>query len=315
MSARIGISSLYLAILLALGVLPLVAGEFYVNLASQILIAVIIAASLNLLVGYGGLDSLGHAAFFGFAAYVCAWTSVNLGVSHSTAAILAILGATALAAAFGFMALRSTGLAFLMITLALSQVLWGLSYRWVSVTNGDNGISGNIRPALFGYSLTDSVSFYWFVLFVAVIALVFMALFIGSAFGTSLKATRDAPRRAAAIGFDVWTIRWVTFVYAGFWGGVSGLLYVYYHQFVHPSVLSLTNSVEVLLSVIVGGAGTFSGPIVGAVLVMMLRHLSSAYTDRWFMLMGFAFLFIILVLPEGIVPGVRRLLRGKGGQR
>ena len=294
-------------------VLPFFAGDFYVNLASQILIAAIFALSLNLLVGYGGMTSLGHASFLGVAAYVSALLTTRYGLGHGPAAILSIAGTTLMAALFGLIALRATGLGFLMITLALSQVLWGLAYRMSNVTNGDNGIAGLTRPMPFGIPLDSAASFYWFALVVATLAFVMMAIFVSSSFGSSLKGVRDQPRRMAALGFNPWMIRWITFIYAGFWGGVSGLLYVYYHKYIHPTSLSTTSSAEALLSVIAGGSGTLGGPVVGATLVLLLKNYASAYVERWNMLLGLVFLFIVLVMPTGIVPGLRNLASRKGG--
>jgi branched-chain amino acid transport system permease protein len=289
---------------------PFFAGDFYINLASQILIATIFALSLNLLVGFGGMTSLGHASYLGVAAYISALLTSRYGFGHGSAAILSIAGTAAMAAFFGIIALRATGLGFLMITLALSQVLWGLAYRMSDVTNGDNGIAGLTRPMPFGISLDSAVSFYWFALVVASVAFVMMAIFVSSSFGSSLKGVRDQPRRMAALGFNPWMIRWITFIYAGFWGGVSGLLYVYYNKYIHPSSLSTTSSAEALLGVIAGGSGTLGGPIVGAALVLLLKNYASAYVERWNMLLGLVFLFIVLVMPTGIVPGLNKLLAG-----
>jgi branched-chain amino acid transport system permease protein len=289
---------------------PFVAGDFYVNLASQILIAAIFALSLNLLVGFGGMTSLGHASYLGVAAYVSALLTSRYGFGHGMAAIIAIAGTIAMAAFFGVIALRATGLGFLMITLALSQVLWGLAYRLSNVTNGDNGIAGLNRPAPFGISLDTPTAFYWFTLIVATFAFLTMAVFVSSSFGSSLKGVRDQPRRMAALGFNPWMIRWITFIYAGFWGGVSGLLYVYYNKYIHPTSLSTTSSAEALLGVIAGGSGTLGGPVVGAALVLLLKNYASAYVERWNMLLGLVFLFIVLMMPAGIVPGLARLAAG-----
>jgi branched-chain amino acid transport system permease protein len=289
--------------------LPSFAGDFYINLGSQILIAAIFALSLNLLVGFGGMTSLGHASFLGVAAYVSALLTSRYGFAHGPAAIVSIAGTTAMAAVFGVIALRASGLGFLMITLALSQVLWGLAYRLSNVTNGDNGIAGLTRPMPFGASLDSAASFYWFALAVAAVAFLMMTTFVSSSFGSSLKGVRDQPRRMAALGFNPWMIRWITFIYAGFWGGVAGLLYVYYNKYIHPTSLSTTSSAEALLGVIAGGSGTLSGPIVGAALVLLLKNYASAYVERWNMLLGAVFLFIVLVMPTGIVPGLRKLQR------
>src|SRR5438552_1482837 len=151
----------WIALGLALAGFPLVGGDFSVNLVSQIFIAAIFAASLNLLVGYGGLVSLGHASWIGLAAYTSAWLYLRLGLGHWITAPLALVMTTLFAGLFGWIALRATGLGFLMITLALSQVLWGTAYRWSAVTNGDNGLSGLARPAPLGISIDAPAAFYF----------------------------------------------------------------------------------------------------------------------------------------------------------
>lgn len=303
-------------LLLVLAALPWLAGEYYVNLTSQILIAAIFAASLNLLVGYGGLTSLGHATYLGLSAYISAWLSVRMGLGHAVTAPAALIITTLIGAAFGWISLRASGLGFLMLTLALSQIVWGLGYRWVSVTNGDNGLSGLTRPAPFGISLDDSSAYYWFVLIITAVTLYAVARLVNSPFGASLRGTRDQARRMSSLGFNVWMIRWVTFVVASFLGAVAGLLYIYFHKYIHPSVMSITVSAEALLSVIAGGAGTLGGPLVGAALVMLLKNYVSAYIEHWNMLLGIVFVFIVIFLPAGIVPGVRAFLqRIRGGQK
>ena len=304
-------SALLAALLLQL---PLFASDFYINLASQILIAAIFALSLNLLVGFSGMTSLGHASYLGVAAYISALLTSRYGFGHGAAAIISITGTIAMAAFFGVIALRATGLGFLMITLALSQVLWGLAYRMSNVTNGDNGIAGLTRPAPLGISLESAATFYWFALVVASFSFLMMIIFVSSSFGSSLKGVRDQSRRMPALGFNPWMIRWVTFIYAGFWGGISGLLYVYYNKYIHPTSLSITSSAEALLGVIAGGSGTLGGPAIGATLVLLLKNYASAYVERWNMLLGLVFLFIVLVMPTGIVPGLSGLatrLRGR----
>lgn len=294
-------------LLVVLAALPWVAGEYYINLASQIMIAALFAASLNLLVGYGGMTSLGHATYLGLSAYVSAWTFLKLGIGHASAAAFALGATTFAACVFGWLALRASGLSFLMITLALSQVLWGLGYRWVNVTNGDNGLSGLTRPAPFGINLDRSADYYHFTLIVVTLALLVIARFVNSPFGASLRGTRDQSRRMSALGFDVWRIRWITFVFSGFLAAVAGLLYVYYHKYIHPSALAISSSAEVLLGVIAGGSGTLVGPLVGAALVLLLKNYASAYIERWNTLMGVVFVLIVMFMPDGLVPGVRRL--------
>jgi branched-chain amino acid transport system permease protein len=294
------------AFIAGLVVLPFVAGEYYINFSSQILIAAIFAASLNLLVGYGGLPSLGHASYLGVSAYLSAWLFLKLNMGHAWSAPIALGATTLMAALFGLIALRATGLGFLMLTLALSQVLWGTAYRWVAVTDGDNGLRGLTRPAPFGISLDNPSAFYWFALAITLLALWLIAKFVRSPFGATLAGTRDQARRMSALGHNVWMIRWITFVYAGFWGAVSGLLFVYYHKYIHPASLSLTSSAEALIAVIAGGSGTLAGPLIGAAIVMVLKNYVSSFLDRWNMLLGFVFLIIILFMPDGLVPGLRR---------
>ena len=303
------------AFIAALLVLPLVAGEYYINFSSQILIAAIFAASLNLLVGYGGLPSLGHASYLGVSAYVSAWLFLKLNLGHAWSAPIALGATTLMAALFGLIALRATGLGFLMLTLALSQVLWGTAYRWVAITDGDNGLRGLTRPAPFGFSLDNPSAFYWFVLIIALLALWLMARFVRSPLGATLAGTRDQARRMSALGHNVWLIRWITFVYGGFWGAVSGLLFVYYHKYIHPASLSLTTSAEALIAVIAGGSGTLAGPLIGAAIVMVLKNYVSSFLDRWNMLLGFVFLIIIMFMPDGLVPGLQRWwARARGGR-
>jgi len=302
---RIAFLSVLVAGLFAL--LPVFAGDFYINLGSQIMIAAVFALSFNLLVGYAGLTSLGQAAFLGLAAYLSAWLTTRAGLGHGSAALLSILGTILVAAGFGLIALRASGLGFLMITLALSQVLWGLAYRWVSVTNGDNGMTRLSRPQPLGISIDSAASFYWFALIVTLVSFILIAIFVRSAFGDSVTGTRDQSRRMSALGYNVWIIRWITFIYAGFWGGIAGLLYVYYNKYIHPTSLSITTSAEGILGVIAGGSGTLVGPIIGAALVTFLKNYVSSYLERWNMLLGFVFLIIVVVMPDGIVPGLHRL--------
>jgi branched-chain amino acid transport system permease protein len=282
--------------------IPFYSGEYYINLGSQMLIAAIFASSLNLLVGYGGLTSLGHAVYLGLSAYITALLITKLGMNHAQTVVIALMATTVMGMIFGWIALRATGLGFLMLTLALSQIFWGLAYRWVSMTNGDNGISGITRPTPFGINLDESNYFYWFVLSIFLASIFIISRIVQSPFGVSICGTRDQAKRMTALGFNVWLIRWITFVLASFFGAVAGLLYVYFHKYIHPTVMSITSSAEALLCVIAGGAGTLTGPIIGAFLVMILKNYVSGYVERWNMLLGAVFVFIVLFMPSGITP-------------
>jgi branched-chain amino acid transport system permease protein len=285
-----------------------VPGTFYVNIASQILLYAILALGVNVLAGYAGLVSLGHAGLFGIAAYTGA-KILAAGGGHGIAAAAALAVAVLAAAVFAVLALRGTGLGFVMITVALGQIVWGVAYRWISLTNGDNGISIPGRPNPFGLSLATPKAFYWATLVVFLFALASMAILVASPFGAALRGTRDQPRRMSALGYHVWMIRFVAFLFSGLWTGVAGLLYLYYHQFVSPQAVALTASAEALLMVISGGTGTLLGPVVGAGLVVVIKNVASAYIERWNFVLGAVFVLIVVFMPDGLVPGLARLGR------
>jgi branched-chain amino acid transport system permease protein len=295
--------------LIAMATLPLWAsGIYYVNVASQILFWAIFAQALNVLVGYAGLTSLGHAALFAMSGYTAALLFAA-GASHAVAATAALAATVVMSGLFALLALRASGIGFLMITLALGQILWGIAYRWASLTNGDNGVNFKSRPAPFGIDLTSPAAFYYATLAVFLTCVITMAVFVRSPFGAAVRGTRDQPRRMIALGYHVWLIRFVAFLLSGFWTGVAGLLFVYYNQFISPQVAALQTSAEALLMVISGGSATLFGPIAGAAIVVIMKNVASAYIERWSLVLGVIFVLIISFMPEGLVPGTMRLLR------
>jgi branched-chain amino acid transport system permease protein len=295
--------------LILLVTLPFWMGNsYYINVASQVLLFAVFALALNVLVGYAGLVSLGHAGLFAVAGYTAALL-LQSGYGHLVADCSAIVVTLAASAIFAVLALRATGIGFLMITLALGQIIWGVAYRWASLTNGDNGVNVTTRPAPFGISLSNAPSFYFATLIVFLLALVTMAAFVRSPFGASLRGTRDQARRMNALGYNVWLVRFLAIMFSGFWTGVSGLLFIYYNQFISPQVSALTTSAEVLLMVIAGGTATLLGPITGAVIVVIMKNVVSAYIERWNLVLGVIFVLIISFMPEGLVPGSVRLAR------
>ena len=281
---------------------------YYVNIASQILLYAVFALGLNVLVGYAGLVSLGHAGLFGVAAYVVAYL-LAAGYGHMLAILAALVFGLAATAGFAALALRATGISFIMITLALGEIIWGLAYRWISITNGDNGISVASRPAPFGLQLTSARGFYDATLVIFLLAVVGCAVFVRSPFGAALCGTRDQPRRMNALGYHVWMIRFGAFMFSGLLASVAGILFVYYNEFISPQALALTASAEGLLMVISGGAGTLLGPVVGAALVVIVKNVVSAYVTRWNFMLGAIFVAIVVFMPEGLVPGAARLAR------
>ncbi len=295
--------------LVALVTLPVwVSNSYYINVASQILLFAVFALALNVLVGYGGLVSLGHAGLLAISGYSAALL-LDAGYGHLAADLTALAVTLLASAVFGVLALRSTGIGFLMITLALGQIVWGVAYRWANLTNGDNGVNVTSRPAPFGISLASADAFYLATLVVFLAAVVSMVVFVRSPFGASLCGTRDQPRRMNALGYNVWLIRFLAFMFSGFWSGVAGLLFVYYNQFISPQVAALQGSAEVLLMVISGGTATLLGPIAGAAIVVIMKNVASAYVERWNLVLGVIFVLIISFMPEGLIPGTVRLWR------
>jgi branched-chain amino acid transport system permease protein len=312
------VKALHVLGVISLAAAPWVLGSNYaINMATQVLIAALFASSLNLLLGYGGLFSFGHNAMFGGAAYIAALALTKFGLSPLAATGAALLGVLLLSAVIGAIALRATGIGLAMITLALGQVVWGLAYRWVSMTNGENGIGGIQRPTLPGIDLNHPRQFYWTVLCCTFALLWALKRLVDSPYGASLRGTRDQARRMGALGHDVWLIRWLAFLYAGVLAGVAGLMFLWYHRFVSPHVLSLGESAEVLLMVVSGGAGTFAGPLVGAAIVVLIKNVASSFIESWQILLGALFLFVVVATPDGLVPGCRNVLgrwRNRWGQ-
>ncbi len=294
---------------MALVALPYAITEpYYVNIASQILLYAVFALGLNILAGYGGLVSLGHAGLSGVAAYGVAYL-LAAGYGHIVAIAGGLAAGLIVTAGFAALSLRAGGISFIMITLALGEIVWGLAYRWISITNGDNGITVNTRPAPFGLSLTSAIGFYNATLIVFLLVIAGCAVFVNSPFGAALAGTRDQPRRMSALGFHVWMIRFWAFMLSGFISAISGVLFVYYNQFISPQALALTASAEGLLMVISGGAATLLGPVVGAALVVIVKNVVSAYIARWNFMLGAIFVAIVVLMPEGLVPGTVRLVR------
>ncbi|MEP7031627.1 MAG: branched-chain amino acid ABC transporter permease, partial [Pseudolabrys sp.] len=283
-------------------------GIYYINVSSQILFYAIFALGLNVLVGYGGLVSLGHAGLFGIGAYAAGYL-LQSGFSHFPAIILTLAISLGASAGFAALALRATGIGFIMITLALGQIIWGLAYRWISLTGGDNGINVHGRPAPFGFDLGSANAFYYSTLVVFVVAVIAVTIFVRSPFGAALRGTRDQPRRMNALGYHVWLIRFYACLFSGLLTAASGILFVYYTQFISPQTLALTSSAEVLLMVIAGGPASLFGPIVGATLVVVVKTVVSGFIERWNFLLGSIFVAIVILMPEGLVPGTARLWR------
>jgi branched-chain amino acid transport system permease protein len=292
--------------------LPYVLSTYYLGLVVEVLIFALFAMSLDLLIGYTGMASLGHAAYFGVAAYATGLLAAKLG--WSVWIVLPIsLGAAALTALlFGLLALRTRGSYFLMITLALSQVVWGLAFGWRSLTGGDDGLPNIPRPSIGPYlSLVADRPFYYFVLLLVGVATALLVAIVSSPFGYALRGIRESETRMLALGYNVKAYRLVAFVLAATFAGVAGSLYVYYTRFVSPSYLEVLRSAEVLLMVILGGAGTLIGPAIGAAIIVLLENIVSAYTERWLLVVGIIYVLVALFAPSGLIGLARELGRRK----
>jgi len=302
MGRRALLAAAAIAVLAVVGpVLP----AYPLTLLTQALIVGILAMSLDLLLGYSGMPSLGHAAYFGVGAYAVAIMTTERQVGLIGCLVVGILLATLTAAIFGLLAIRAAGTYFLMITLALGMVVWGLAFRWVSLTKGDNGISGVPRPTLLGLELITAVPFFYFCLVSAAVAWVLMGLLVVSPFGLGLRGIRGSESRMQALGYNVWLHKYVAFVLSGAFAGFAGTLWAYYNGFVSPNDVQLITSVEALLMVALGGPGTLIGSALGAGLIVFLKNFVSVYTKRWLLILGGVYIGVILFAPTGIVGALR----------
>jgi branched-chain amino acid transport system permease protein len=281
--------------------MPYFLSSYYLGLVIKMVIFALFAMSLDLLIGYGGMASLGHAAYFGVAAYTTGLLALRLGWNVWFALPAGLLAAAITGALFGLLALRARGSYFLMITLALSQVMWGIAFGWRTLTGGDDGLPEVPRPDLgIAWSLMDNTPFYYFVLVIAGIASILLVRIVRSPFGYALRGIRESETRMLALGYNVWRYKYAAFVLAGVFAGLAGCLYVYYNRFVSPDYIHVVRSAEVLLMVILGGAGTLVGPAIGAALIVLFENLVSAYTQRWLMVLGFVYVIVTLFAPRGL---------------
>jgi branched-chain amino acid transport system permease protein len=275
--------------------------SYWVGLVTQMVILAILAMSLDILLGYTGLPSLGHAATFGVAAYGVAVFSTAYRQDFWTCVLAGILVGTLLSAAFGLVVSHVRDVYFLMITLALGMVLWGVSYRWIPVTGGDNGISGIPRlEAHAGLPFTGPVAFYYVTLAVFLVCGALMALLVRSPFGLTLRGIRENESRMSSLGFNTWLHCYLSYVLAGVFASVSGVMWAYYNGFVSPTYLDLTASSELFLMVTLGGPATLVGPVIGAGAIVLLKNVISAYTARWLLILGIVYIVTILTAPQGL---------------
>ena len=295
-----------LAVVLVVGLaLPYIgANQFTLSLTSTILIAAILASSVNFLVGEGGMASLGHGAIAGAAAYGAGWASKqgwDVG-----AQVLVALGVTLVVSfVYGILSMRTSGIYFLMVTLAVGMLIFGLASKYTTVTNGDNGIANIARPAF-----VDAYwQYYYFVFAMFVVATAALWLITRSPFGASLRGIRDSESRMRSLGYSVPWYKVGAFMISGFVAGLAGLLSVWHTHFVSPTSTGVERSVLLIVMVILGGVGTLLGPLIGATIVILVENVLSSYVDRWQLILGLIFILVILFLRAGVAGSIAKLVR------
>jgi branched-chain amino acid transport system permease protein len=277
---------------------------FVVSLTSTILIAATLATSVNFLAGNGGMVSLGHAGIAAASAYGAGWAS-RQGFDPGMQVVFA-LGMTLLASlVYGLLSMRTSGIYFLMVTLAVGMLIYGLAFRLSSVTGGENGISGIRRPEW----MESYWVFYYVVLVAFVVATAAMWVIGNSPFGASLRGIRDSESRMRSLGYSVRSYKMGAFMMSGTVAGLAGLLSVWHTHFVSPSSAGVDRSVHLIVMVILGGVGTLLGPLIGAAIVVLVENVLSSHIDRWPTVLGLIFILVILFARAGIAGSTRKLYR------
>lgn len=295
-------------------VAPQVLGTFWVSVIIQIMIFGLFALSHDLLVGHTGLLPLGHAAFFSVAAYGTALLQVDAGQGPVIAVLGGLLAGVLLAMVFGI-AVRTSGVYFILLTMSLGLIVWGTAYRWTSVTGGEGGIGGVVPPSVVGVELATLDNYYYVVVAVVLLGVLAYRGVTKSPFGLVLNGIRESESRMRTLGYNVKLHKYVAFVMSGSLAGVAGVLYVYWNKFMSPAASELLRSAEAVLMLVIGGTGTLAGPFVGAGIVLVIRNQLSAYVDRYLLVMGLVFMATALFASRGLVGAVNERRRRRRDDR
>lgn len=294
-------AGLTVAALVVLAGVPFLLPGYNTTLVTEMLIFAALAMSIDILAGYAGRTPLCHGAIFGVATYVVLYYASVADGNVWVGVLLGIAAGTLTAMVFALLAIRTSGVYFLLLTLAMGMIVWGICLRWTSVTGGENGIRGSVKPGW----LADQARFYWFVLAVTGLMTLAMWRFVTSPFGLTLRGIKESESRMRALGYNVPLHLFIGFAVSGFFAAVAGALYAFYNSFVSPSTVALGQSVEGLLMAIVGGVGTLFGALIGSALIIALENFVSLYTERWSMVLGLAFILTMIFAPEGILGKLR----------
>jgi len=278
--------------------------EYYIQLSSRSLILSLTAMTFILLAGYGGMTSLAQMSFFAISGYLIGICVMTKGWSFSLAIPIAIIGAILLSAVFGLVAIRARGTYFLMITLALSQVSYGIAMQWARVTRGSEGFSGIIRPSIFNWSLIQPIPLYYVTIITVFICYVLMRMIVNSIFGLVIQGIRDNPERIAALGYNVQLHRYIILIISGMFAGIAGILGVFYYGSVSPSTTALSQTILVVMAAISGGVSRLEGGILGAFITILIWSIASQHTQHYMTVIGFIFALIIIFLPKGILGSI-----------
>lgn len=298
-------------IFLAAACVPWLGSRFYTFLATDIAILALFAASLNLLLGYTGLVSFGHAAYFGVGAYTCAILMKTHGISFALGLPAAAFASAICAFVFGLFCVRSTRIYFSMLTLAFAQIVWAICFKWNSMTGGEQGLSNVPYPDLGWMSSIPVIGtlrlgdhYYLLVLCLVGIAFVLLKRIVESPFGSILTAIRENPERAEFVGINVRRYQLAAFVVAGAFAGWAGALFGIFNRGVFPDFAHWSKSAEVLIMAILGGIGHFWGPAVGAAILILLNQQINAYTQYWPLILGSILIVLVFVFPNGVFGAV-----------
>jgi branched-chain amino acid transport system permease protein len=299
----------FVALVVLLAVFPAVAGKYPVKLLQEILIWGVFAMSLDFLMGYAGMVSFGHSAFFGLGGYVAA-LALKAAPGAVSALLLPILVAAVAAVVIGFFSIRVSGVYFIMLTLAFSQMFYAYAFQ-VAWLGAEDGIIGVPRPSVLGVDLADAVGFHLYLIVLVVAAAVVLSLIARSPFGHVLRGIHENEARMEAVGYAVDRYKLLAFVIAGAVAALAGSLYTQLNGSISPEAFFWTTSGEALLMVIIGGTGTLGGAVLGAAAFILLQSMVSTYTERWMLILGLTFILFVLFAPGGIVGA----LRGRIGLR
>ena len=281
----------------AFALVPVLFGDFAVYLGAEILIFVLFALAFNLMLGHGGLVSFGHAAYFAIASYGLAILLTTYSWPLILAFPAAVLMSSVAAVVIGYFCVRLTAIYFAMLTLAFSQLVWAIAFKWDDVTGGDEGFVGVAIPAW----LTDPTAFYYLCLAVVVLCGAVLWMVVESAFGRLLRATKENPQRAEFLGIDVRRMRLATFTISGTFTGVAGALFTIFNRSVFVESAWWTKSAEVLIMSILGGVNSFFGPALGAAALILLDRGITEVTEYWPTVLGIILLLVLFFLPNGLI--------------